>query len=212
MPWANTSYPLSPLILAQAYNMLIMEKNGFKQSFVIKCMLLANVTGTLNPISVAFMHCVGMQPTSSLLRVLICIAINLALSDTLTYASHRLLHQHPLIAPAHILHHCCRAPNVTSALVFHPIDLIIEFGVPVTTSNLMSLLVWQDPWICFFSAIVHHVSLTVFVCVRDLFLLTLKSICRRGMCLTTTNFSTCPMCSTTASCRACTRHMPTSTP
>jgi Fatty acid hydroxylase len=60
------------------------------------------------------------------------VALNLGLSDVLFWWSHRLMHRQAWAAPLHRMHHCSRKTSTTTNLIFHPVDLAIEFAGPAS--------------------------------------------------------------------------------
>eukprot|EP01083_Nonionella_stella_P091200 254930_1 len=66
--------------------------------------------------------------SANIITVIAKIAVNLAVSDFLYNRMHRSLHLNPKLAIIHRMHHCCFISGLSSAFVFNPIDLLIEFG------------------------------------------------------------------------------------
>jgi len=79
------------------------------------------------------------------------IATNLALVDVAFYLGHSLMHKVPSIMKIHVLHHCSIEPTWNSNLLFHPMDLLMEFALPVLCLLLMHFGVWQDDAILVYS-------------------------------------------------------------
>jgi hypothetical protein len=49
------------------------------------------------------------------------------------------------------MHHACRWASNTTNLLFHPLDLALEFAGPYLCLVGMHLLLWHDPIILFIS-------------------------------------------------------------
>ncbi|CAB9514368.1 expressed unknown protein [Seminavis robusta] len=72
------------------------------------------------------------------------ILASLALSETLFCAAHSLMHKNEFLAKYHVMHHCCVCPTWTTNLVFHPLDLSMEFGGPALGLLGLHFGVFQD--------------------------------------------------------------------
>jgi sterol desaturase/sphingolipid hydroxylase (fatty acid hydroxylase superfamily) len=74
------------------------------------------------------------------------LVINLAISDVLFTVAHRALHTHPRLVPHHVFHHCSTNSSWNTNLLFHPVDLALEFAGPAGGLLFMHYTVWQqDP-------------------------------------------------------------------
>ena len=60
------------------------------------------------------------------------------------FLAHRELHQNPRLAQFHVLHHCCLRSSNTTNLIFHPVDLTLEFSGPVAMLALSHVFLFQD--------------------------------------------------------------------
>ena len=72
------------------------------------------------------------------------VLVNLAGTEVLFTWSHRLLHTHPKLTSFHVLHHCCTSPSYSTNVLFHPIDLLIEFGGPGIYLLGMHYFIWKQ--------------------------------------------------------------------
>eukprot|EP01084_Bolivina_argentea_P090975 163831_1 len=78
--------------------------------------------------------------------LLLKITITLITGDIYFYWAHKWLHQSEFGAQLHLLHHTCLHTSMSTALIFNPIDLLLEFTGP----NAMLLImywIFNDP--CF---------------------------------------------------------------
>lgn len=78
------------------------------------------------------------------LSLIVKVVVNLTLAELLFSAGHSLMHTHPSLVKLHILHHCSTFSSWNTNLLFHPIDLAIEFTGPALGLLGMHYFVWQD--------------------------------------------------------------------
>jgi sterol desaturase/sphingolipid hydroxylase (fatty acid hydroxylase superfamily) len=79
------------------------------------------------------------------------------LSDIPFFFVHRALHRN--IAPWHHFHHCCSTPSFSTNFLFHPVDLLLEFGAPLAFSMTAfgtDLLGMKDPFALFLTPIIQQ--------------------------------------------------------
>lgn len=105
------------------------------------------------------------------------VAVNLCLTEAAFFVAHRELHLNPvrlilshsnlrgiiftgsifsqfsvqLLAPLHLMHHACRWASNTTNLLFHPLDLALEFAGPYLCLVGMHAFLWHDPITLFIS-------------------------------------------------------------
>jgi sterol desaturase/sphingolipid hydroxylase (fatty acid hydroxylase superfamily) len=66
-------------------------------------------------------------------------------TDFLFYLGHRFMHSYwPSL---HTMHHCCVESSATTNVFFHPIDLAIEFALPIVWIYVASVYILDDPWV-----------------------------------------------------------------
>lgn len=88
------------------------------------------------------------ETPSSTAYILTAVGVNLAITEVLFAAAHRLLHEHPAFYPFHVFHHCSVYSSWNTNTLFHPVDLALEFGGPAISLLLMHFQVWnEDPLI-----------------------------------------------------------------
>lgn len=77
--------------------------------------------------------------------------------DFIIYHS-RFLHRY--LPELHKLHHCCIIPSTTTNMMFHPLDLLVEFGGPVLSAIFINLYILRDPFAMMiaFTGIVDRLS------------------------------------------------------
>ena len=66
----------------------------------------------------------------------------LCVSEVYFSISHKILHRY--LPKLHVMHHYCDYCSFTSNLLFHPLDLAIEFGVPLLIIGVIGGVVLQD--------------------------------------------------------------------
>jgi len=86
---------------------------------------------------------------ATLLRVL----LSLAATEVLFTASHALLHRTHWGARVHLMHHCCRNASWHVNLVFHPLDMALEFSGPVLAVLCLN---WHHPRALAYAVTVVH--------------------------------------------------------
>jgi sterol desaturase/sphingolipid hydroxylase (fatty acid hydroxylase superfamily) len=72
------------------------------------------------------------------------IATNFLLTEILFCLGHWPMHTVPYLMSLHVLHHCSVHSTWNTNLLFHPIDLAIEFAGPALGLLAMHRFVWQD--------------------------------------------------------------------
>jgi hypothetical protein len=76
--------------------------------------------------------------------IIIRILVTLACSEAAFLVGHTFLHTHPYWMKLHIFHHCCTTPSFSTNLLFHPVDLMIEFTGPLLCVLGLHYMAWQQ--------------------------------------------------------------------
>lgn len=76
---------------------------------------------------------------SSLLLTLSFTVLSIAFLDFAIYWQHRLFHRIPMLWRIHRMHHSDMDLDVTSAIRFHPIEIIISLGIKISLILLLGL-------------------------------------------------------------------------
>lgn len=71
------------------------------------------------------------------------IIVNLSMAELLFTAGHCIMHTNPTLLKLHIMHHCSTFSSWNTNLLFHPLDLVIEFSSPALGLLAMHYLVWN---------------------------------------------------------------------
>jgi sterol desaturase/sphingolipid hydroxylase (fatty acid hydroxylase superfamily) len=77
------------------------------------------------------------------------IIVNFALGEVLFTIAHRQLHSNSFLSKIHHAHHCCVNTCFYTNYAFHPIDLILEFSLPVTVPLVIFFLVYPSQWLLY---------------------------------------------------------------
>ena len=151
-----------------SHNARCLRANGFSDAAVLRTVLLNLLSSSLTAFLVV-QHAVSLSPALASPRLLLAhlaqrplaslaaVLLDLALAELAFALAHRLLHERPLLAGLHVMHHCCRRSSFSTNLVFHPLDLAMEFSGPVAVLLLTHWLLWQDAAVLWLSFIILQV-------------------------------------------------------
>ncbi|OQR93127.1 hypothetical protein THRCLA_22342 [Thraustotheca clavata] len=117
-----------------SYNIQTLRLNGFSDWYVFGSMIINWVNGQTASV-VVFRYIAGPDEivklfdiSSYTIMTIAQVFMNLTCTEILFYFAHRYLHENwPSL---HLMHHCCLRTTGSSNLIFHPLDLMIEFGGP----------------------------------------------------------------------------------
>ena len=84
------------------------------------------------------------------------IAANLLLSELLFCFGHSLMHTVPFLLKLHIFHHCSVRASFNTNLLFHPVDLAIEFAGPAAGLLGMHFCLWQDQAVLLYTYLIFQ--------------------------------------------------------
>eukprot|EP01104_Vermistella_antarctica_P019802 TRINITY_DN8000_c0_g1_i1.p1 TRINITY_DN8000_c0_g1~~TRINITY_DN8000_c0_g1_i1.p1 ORF type:complete len:255 (+),score=45.47 TRINITY_DN8000_c0_g1_i1:1-765(+) len=128
---------------ANLRNLEIFEANGYSRAYVFKVYMTNSLSFWIVPFSLIVWNSDHVVPYFSLVLVL-KLAVALAVEDVLLFFCHRYMHRW---APEmHKFHHCVRYPTAASNLLFEPLDLAVEFTLPMMVVVVMHLVLFYDPW------------------------------------------------------------------
>lgn len=120
--------------------------------FAIYCLMLSNLIGA-NVLVVSLLILFdAVQPQvppldmATMIRLLGSLALYWTISEITFTAGHVWLHHTKIGGRIHKLHHLCRRISWSSNLLFHPLDLAVEFGGPFLSMPLMHIYIIQDPF------------------------------------------------------------------
>jgi len=152
-----------PLVMVDWYisptmerNLRNLAENGYPRPAMWALIALNLVTtNTLVAVITDTFGCFEAAPRFDWV-VALGLVVNLALSELTFTAGHYLLHRTELGAKFHHLHHCCRPPSISTNLLFHPVDMAVEFSGPVLSLVATHLLIFKEPFLLLLSIHVLH--------------------------------------------------------
>jgi len=140
-------------------NMHRLSKHGFNTSAIFAVMAGNLIATNVLVVFVKEQYCPGvlLSPLSvDRLRIVGIVLVNMALAEIAFTLSHMLLHRTHQGARWHLMHHCCRPSSWSTNLIFHPIDMAIEFSGPVIVLLLSHIFVFRNPTALLTSVQVLH--------------------------------------------------------
>ena len=85
----------------------------------------------------------SLQEHFSIPTLLTVIAL-VAVSDWFFYSTHRLLHER--FPKVHLLHHCCIYSSLSTNLFFEPLDILLEFMLPIMFLQFTAVRILGSSW------------------------------------------------------------------
>jgi hypothetical protein len=135
-------------------NIELIRTHGYTDAAILSIMLFNWCSSQALVIYIVLTYCYAEEPdaltllASSDLAVwawrAFALLINLGLTELTFFVAHRELHQNATLAPFHVIHHCCLRSSSTANLLFHPVDLSLEFSGPVLMLGLSHAFLFQD--------------------------------------------------------------------
>jgi sterol desaturase/sphingolipid hydroxylase (fatty acid hydroxylase superfamily) len=128
-------------------NIVILRKNGFSD-FYIFCVLLSSIIGTQTFGVILNNYTARISPdrfsAENLLTkfTFFAVFVNITLAEITFTIAHKFMHE--LLPEFHVMHHCCIYSTATTNLIFHPIDLILEFFGPIVCTFITHFLFWDQ--------------------------------------------------------------------
>jgi len=133
---------------ATKMNLNRLYKNGYTPTQIWPLLIYNFFSGMLLPALIVVWYSNEIKYYFDFL-ILVKLAFILACTDYVFYIVHKYLHQS--LPNIHKIHHCARNSSFTTNLIFHPIDLNIEFSGPVMIVLFFSLLIFKDPFLMLLS-------------------------------------------------------------
>lgn len=136
-------------------NMRRLNKRGWSSLHVwsVMCLNLCMINAVIGHI---YMHC---QSTNMVLdkKTILQFVINMSIAEVLFTSAHALLHYTECGSKLHHMHHCCVDASWSTNLIFHPIDMLIEFTTPLLSVVAMHSLLWKNKSSLFLSTLLIHI-------------------------------------------------------
>ena len=84
---------------------------------------------------------------AAIIRLICTLGLYFLISEVTFTAGHMLLHRTEIGRRIHKIHHLCVRPTWSSNLLFHPLDLVVEFSGPFCFMALAHMYVIGDPFV-----------------------------------------------------------------
>ena len=131
-------YFTSPLTARIVRN---MNRGGFSNTVIATCVII-NVLVYWVPCA-ASLWMFGTPDNFSVdYGTIFNVLLILCATDVYFTISHKILHQY--LPGLHVMHHYCDYCSFTSNVLFHPVDLFVEFGVPLALVGVIGGMILQD--------------------------------------------------------------------
>lgn len=132
----------------------VLRANGFSDGGVLAAMFF-NLVATVSLMGSIGWYLRQVEPAIFTLAfwwqqlagapwLLGCVAVDLACSELLFTLAHKWLHEDARLARLHLMHHCCLFPSWCTNLIFHPLDLALEFTGPIAFTLLLHFVAWKN--------------------------------------------------------------------
>ena len=142
-------------------NVRWLRANGYSDAVTAATMLANLVASQALGFLVVAAVCtdaldVGTLARMASLPVLAKVAVNMAMGEVTFTLAHRALHRR--LAGLHRMHHCCKRASWSTNLIFHPVDLALEFAGPVGCLLAAHYVLWdQDQTVLLLSYLILQV-------------------------------------------------------
>mmetsp|Transcript_2008 Transcript_2008/g.3188 ORF Transcript_2008/g.3188 Transcript_2008/m.3188 type:complete len:249 (-) Transcript_2008:1000-1746(-) len=132
--------------VADAYNV---------PSLAVYCLMACNMISANVLVVGLLRYFDAIEPSSTLnfstaaaiIRLICTLGLYFIVSEVTFTAGHMLLHRTEIGRRIHKIHHLCVRPTWSTNLLFHPLDLAVEFGGPFCFMPLMHMYVIGDPFV-----------------------------------------------------------------
>lgn len=138
-------------------NLERLDGHGYKKPLmllIMACNLAA--TNALVTVICAFFGCFDEPMRKIDVPLVSSVVVNLALAEASFTAGHALLHRTRWGASYHDLHHLCQPCSWSTNLLFHPVDMAVEFAGPFVGLVLSHIFILKDPLVLGVSLHVIH--------------------------------------------------------
>lgn len=137
-------------------NFTRLSRNGYSER-MLWSLMAANLVATncLVTAVTSYFSCFETKPRLDALLVVVVVT-NLALAELTFTVAHFWLHRTELGAQIHHMHHLCQPCSWSTNLLFHPVDMAVEFSGPIVSLVLSHVLVFEDPFALLISISLLH--------------------------------------------------------
>ncbi|KAJ1447301.1 hypothetical protein M885DRAFT_199514 [Pelagophyceae sp. CCMP2097] len=131
-------------------NLQRLNKFGYSTRQVVFVMGYNLVTSNALMVAVKAVYCpdalgaIRQLDCLKVLKMAAAVVVSLGLTEVAFTPGHSYLHNTQRGARLHLMHHCCRPSSWSANLIFHPMDMIIEFGAPILTLVAAYHVVWRS--------------------------------------------------------------------
>lgn len=137
-------------------NLKRLGAHGYPAHALVALMLFNQVSTNALVALIAYHFGCFEAPMRADWKTVLAVLCNLTVAEAAFTLGHYLLHTTRVLAPFHVLHHCCKPCSWSTNLLFHPVDMAVEFSGPIASLVVSHLLVWRDPIILIISLMVLH--------------------------------------------------------
>ena len=134
-------------------NLITLKQHGYSE-VKVWCTMLFNLLASNALAGIVYAYCVLDGPIT--IWVPIGVAVNMLVGELFFTSAHMWLHYSTTGSRLHLMHHCCKEASWSTNLIFHPIDLVVEFSGPASSAIVMHFLLWKDDWTLFITIIILH--------------------------------------------------------
>lgn len=139
-------------------NMATLKEQGWSTSWQVWLIMFFNLIASNGLVGLIYDHCLSstQHQYTFTIRTIWQVITNMAITEIFFTSAHTWLHCTEVGSKLHHMHHCCTEPSWSTNLIFHPLDLVVEFSGPVTSIILMHVFVWQNTDTLLTSTLVLH--------------------------------------------------------
>ena len=134
-------------------NLITLKQHGYGVGMVWFTMLF-NLFASSALVGIIYAYCVLDEQPST--WVPLKIIVNMIVGEFFFTSSHMWLHYSKTGSRLHLMHHCCKQASWSTNLIFHPIDIVVEFSGPVLSAVALHFFVWKDDWTLFITIGILH--------------------------------------------------------
>lgn len=136
-------------------NLVTLKQHGYSE-VIVWCTIAFNLVASEALVGLIYYYSgPGLDGTASI-WVPLKIIVNMTVGELFFTSAHMWLHYTEMGSRLHLMHHCCKDSSWSTNLIFHPIDVAIEFSGPILSALAMHFFVWNDDTTLFITIGVLH--------------------------------------------------------